>query len=159
MHPTLRDPMDCSLPGSSVHGILQGRVLEWVAMPSCRGSSRPRGWTPISNGSCTGRKVLYCYSATWEVQSESVSRIWLFVTPWTTVAHQASLSMGFPRGRVLECVASSFSRGSSWPRNRTRVSCIAGRFFTNWAMREALSISTPRYITNGDKYVCPLTDT
>ena len=39
---------------------------------------------------------------------------------------------------ILEWVAYPFSSGSSWPRNRTRVSCIAGRFFTNWAMREAL---------------------
>ena len=36
---TLMDPVDCSPPGSSVHGILQGRILEWVAMPSSRGSS------------------------------------------------------------------------------------------------------------------------
>ena len=41
--------------------------------------------------------------------------------------------------RILEWAAYPFSSGSSWPRNRTRVSCIAGRFFTNWAMREALS--------------------
>ena len=39
--------------------------------------------------------------------------------------------------RILEWVAYPFSRRSSWPRNHTRVSCIAGRFFTNWAMREA----------------------
>ena len=39
---------------------------------------------------------------------------------------------------ILEWIAYPISRGSSWPRNRTRVSCIAGRFFTNWAMREAL---------------------
>ena len=39
------DPVDYSLPGSSVHGILQARILEWVAMPSSRGSSQPRGWT------------------------------------------------------------------------------------------------------------------
>ena len=37
--PTLCDPMDCSLPGSSVHGILQARILEWVALPFSRGSS------------------------------------------------------------------------------------------------------------------------
>ena len=36
--PTLCDPMDCSLPASSVHGILEARILEWIAMPSCRGS-------------------------------------------------------------------------------------------------------------------------
>ena len=60
--PTLCDPMDCSLPGFSVHGIFQARVLERVAI--------------------------------------------------------------------------SFSRGSSWPRDRPQVSCIAGRCFTLWATRE-----------------------
>ena len=39
---TLCDPMDSSPPGSSVHGILKARILEWVAMPSSRGSSQPR---------------------------------------------------------------------------------------------------------------------
>ena len=42
------DPLDCSPPGSSVHGILQARILEWVAMPSSRGSSPPRDQTCIS---------------------------------------------------------------------------------------------------------------
>ena len=40
--PTLGDPMDCSQPGSSVHGILQARILEWVAMSFSRGPSQPR---------------------------------------------------------------------------------------------------------------------
>ena len=40
--PTLCDPMNCRLLGSSVHGILLARILEWVAMPSSRGSSPPR---------------------------------------------------------------------------------------------------------------------
>ena len=40
--PTLWDPIDCSLPGSSVHGILQARILEWVAIPFFRGSSQLR---------------------------------------------------------------------------------------------------------------------
>ena len=62
------DPMDCSLSGPSVHGILQTRMVEWVTI--------------------------------------------------------------------------SFSRGSSWPRNRTRASCIAGRWLTNWAMKEAFSSLT-----------------
>ena len=43
--PTLCDPMDCSLPSSSVHGILQARILEWVVIPFSRGSSWPRDWT------------------------------------------------------------------------------------------------------------------
>ena len=61
--PTLCDPLDYSRPGSSVHEILQARILEWVAI--------------------------------------------------------------------------SFSRGSCWPRNQTHISCIAGRLFTDWAVREA----------------------
>ena len=72
--PTLYGPVDCSPPGSSVHGILQARILEWVAI--------------------------------------------------------------------------LFSRGSSWPRNRTQVSCIADGFFTIWAIREGLVLSSnPEYHT------------
>ena len=44
--------------------------------------------------------------------------------------------------RILEWAAFPFSRGSSWPRNQTRDSCTTGRFFTNWAIREAHEIST-----------------
>ena len=47
--PTLCDPMECSLPGSSVHGIFQARKLEWVAISLSRGSSRPRGRTWVSH--------------------------------------------------------------------------------------------------------------
>ena len=77
------DPMDCSPPGSSVHGIFQGRVLEWVAI--------------------------------------------------------------------------SFSRGSSWPRNQTWVSCIVGRRFTVWATREVrcfqCQINSPALSVVGEKTV------
>ena len=45
---TLSDPMDCSPPGSSAHGILQTRILEWVSMPSSRGSPQPRDKTQVS---------------------------------------------------------------------------------------------------------------
>ena len=44
---TLCNPMDCSPPGSSVHGILQARILAWVAIPFSRGSSWPRDWTQV----------------------------------------------------------------------------------------------------------------
>ena len=46
--PTLCNPMDYSLPGSSVHGILQARILEWVAIFFSKGSSLPRDWTWVS---------------------------------------------------------------------------------------------------------------
>ena len=52
--PTLHNPRDCSWPGSSVHGILQARILEWVAIHFSRESSWPRDWTQVSSiaGSC-----------------------------------------------------------------------------------------------------------
>ena len=77
---TLCDPMDCSLPVSSVHGIFQTRVLEWVAV--------------------------------------------------------------------------SFSRGSSWPRDRTQVSHIAGRRFTTWASREARKFAQTHVHCLGQELSC-----
>ena len=56
---TLFDLMDCSPPGSSVHGILQSRILEWIAISSSRGSSQPRDRTGISFSSCIGGRILY----------------------------------------------------------------------------------------------------
>ena len=91
----------------TVHGILQARILEWVAFPFSRGLSQPRNRIQVSH--IAGRQILY------------------------QLSHQGSLS-------ILGWVAFPFSRGSSWPRNRTGVSGIAGGFFTNWAMREALSM-------------------
>ena len=69
--PTLCDPMDCSLPGFFVHGILQARTLEWVAI------SFSNAWK-------------------WKVKVKSLSRVRLFATPWTA-AYQAPPSMGFSR--------------------------------------------------------------
>ena len=69
--PTLSDPVDCSLPGFSVHGILQARTLEWVAI------SFSNAWK-------------------WKVKVKSLSRVWLLGTPWTA-AYQAPPSMGFAK--------------------------------------------------------------
>ena len=64
--PALCYPLDCSPPGSSIHGIFQARVLEWVAISFSRGSSRPRDWTQVSG--IVGR----CFTiwATREVQGD-----------------------------------------------------------------------------------------
>ena len=51
-------PMDCSPPSSSVHGILQARILEWVTISFSRGSSRPRDWTRVSH--IGGRRFNLC---------------------------------------------------------------------------------------------------
>ena len=55
--PTLCVPMDCSLPGSSIHGIFQARVLEWGAISFSRGSSLPGDWTQISHTAGRGFTV------------------------------------------------------------------------------------------------------
>ena len=59
--PTFCDPMDCSLPGSSVHGIFQAIALEWIAISFSRGSSQPRDWTRVSHivGRCLPGKKGY----------------------------------------------------------------------------------------------------
>ena len=56
---TLCDPMVCSPPGSSIYGVFQARILEWVAMPLSRVSSQPKDWTHVSYISCIGKWVLY----------------------------------------------------------------------------------------------------
>ena len=62
---TLFDPMDCSLPGSSVHGILQATILEWVAVPSSRGSSWPRDQTHVYKSPALAGGV-FTTGAAWE---------------------------------------------------------------------------------------------
>ena len=108
--PTPCDPMDCSPPGSSVHGDSPGKNTG----VGCR--ALLQGIFPIQ-GSNLGlphcRWILY------------------------DLGHQGSPG-------ILEWAAFPFSRGSSWPRNGTGVSCIAGGLFTSWATREA-HIYTSRY--------------
>ena len=70
--PTLWDAMDCNPPGSSVHGILQARILEWVAVPSSRGSSDP-GTKPISLVSSALAGGFFGTSAIWEAHKNSSS--------------------------------------------------------------------------------------
>ena len=62
---TVCDPTDYSPLGSSVHGIFQARILEWVPISSSRGSSKPRDQTWVYCISCIGRQILY-YCDTWE---------------------------------------------------------------------------------------------
>ena len=78
---TLCDPMDCNPTGSSVHGILQERILEWVAMPSSRGSSWPRDRTQVSYVSFIGSRF-FTTSTTWEALLDHM--IILFLIFWGT---------------------------------------------------------------------------
>ena len=75
----------------------------------------------------------------WEdkLKKKWYSCVWLFVTPWA-VAHQAPLSMGFSRQEYWSELPFPSPGESSPARDQTWISCIVGRFFINWATREAL---------------------
>ena len=108
---TLLESLDCSPLDSSVHGILQARILKGVAMPASRASSWSRDQAHISCVSCfagrffttepLGKPLVIPYDLEIPVQVTCVllrhfSCVWLSVTLWTT-AHQAPLSMAFSR--------------------------------------------------------------
>ena len=63
LYPAVCNPMDCSSPGSAVHGVFPARILEWVAISYSRGSSQPRDQTHVSCISCISRQILnHCTS-------------------------------------------------------------------------------------------------
>ena len=78
---TLCDPKDCSPPGSSVHGILQARILEWVVMPSSRVSSWPRDRTCVSCSSCITGRFFYHWATrnAYNSTSKGHNFMWPFV--------------------------------------------------------------------------------
>ena len=118
--PTLCDPTDCSPSGSSVHGILQASILEWVAMPSSTGSSAPRDQTHVSCGCCMAGGLFTAEppgETQWkagnaierlgrEIQETIKCRLLLLLSRFSHVrlcvtlqmeAHQAPSSLGFSR--------------------------------------------------------------
>ena len=105
--PTLCDPMDCSLPGSSVHGIFQARVLEWVTIAFSRRSSWPRDQSIV--GRCftvwaTREVCVYIYIHTHIYINEqfpgNISRIWVIKSNFFSFSFV--LSLVSPIHRVLQ---------------------------------------------------------
>ena len=80
-------PHDCSPPGSSVHGILQARILEWVAISCSRGSSWTRDQTHISSAHCTGRRMLY-HCTTWGPIWGAHKQAWINHSPCPPGVHR-----------------------------------------------------------------------
>ena len=114
--PTLCNPMDCSLPGSSVYGVFLERILEWVAISSSNNS-----WYILPNFSpehtVTDLVVLV-------VQSYQTLCDPMNYSPPGSSVHGISVAS------ILEWAASSSSKGSSRPRDWTHISCIGSGFFT-----------------------------
>ena len=113
--PTLCDPIDGSPPGSAVPRILQARTLEWVA-------------------------ISFSNAGKWKVKVKSLSRVWLFATPWTA-AYQAPPSMGFSRqeywgGLPLPSLDSVSSCPSFWKHiDISYVSPLWDKWLTNLLAR------------------------
>ena len=132
---TLCDPIDCSPPGSSVHGIFPGMNTGVGCHFLLQGIFPTQGifLTQRSNPHLLHflywERILYCWANWVVVAVQLLSHVQLFVTP-LTVAHQAPLSMGILQARILEWVAMPSSRGASQLRDQTQVSCIVDRFFT-----------------------------
>ena len=117
LHLTLCDPMNCSLPGSSVHRFFfMQEYWRGLPLPTLEEVPSP-GIEPASLASSALAGGFFTTSTPWEVlPGFSVNEIL--------------------QARILEWVAISFSRGYSWPRDQTQVFHIAGRHFNLWATRE-----------------------
>ena len=115
---TLCDPRDHNPRGSSVHGILQQSILEWVAISSSRGSSRPRDPTCVFYISCIGRWILYHYSLlSWfSISAAAAKSLQSCPTLWDPIDRSppGSSVPGILQARTLEWVAISFSNAWKW---------------------------------------------
>ena len=119
---TLCDPTDCSPPGFSAHGILQARILEWVAISSSRGSFQSRDWTHVSWVSCIGRQALWAETF-WKPHSPIVTdrsahrgQLWgdrrsCSQCPWMRKWSGASLELTSLQGLLNESRFSPGRRG------------------------------------------------
>ena len=127
-----------------VYGIFQARILEWVAVPFSRGSSQPRDQTQVSQ---IGGGFFIPTEPSGKPENTGVGNLSLLQGIFPTQESNLGLfhcrrilyQLSHQRSpRILEGVAYSFSSGSTWPRNQTGVSSIAGWLFTSWATREVL---------------------
>ena len=133
--------MDCSSSGSSVHGISQARILEWVAFPSLGDLPDPG----IKPASLVAPALAGEFCTTGPLEKPLLT-----ARKWKALVTQLCLTLfnpmhysppgssvhGILQARILEWIAIPCSRGSSGHRDRTQVSCIVGRFFTMWPPRE-----------------------
>ena len=119
--------MDCSLPGSAVHGIFQATILEWVAISFSRVINNKEHC--ITNFTLILQLWSGCCCC-------SVSKSCLTLSNPMDCSPPDHSVHGILQARILEWVVIPFSSGSSQPRHQTWVSCIAGGFFTVWVTGE-----------------------
>ena len=139
--PILCDPMDCSTPGFPVHHQLP--ELAQTHVYPVGDAIQPSGVLECRN------HFLHQFSR--ESESEVAQSCATLCDP-VDCSPPGSSVHGILQTRILEWVAISFSRGSSQPRDRTRVSCIAGRRFTVWATRESTEELYKKDMHNPDNH-------
>ena len=133
--PTLCDPMDCSLPGSLVHGIFQARILKWVAISFSRGSSWPRDRTQVS--CIVGR-----HFTIWATRIFNFSRYFKIAICRVCIVpfHQQCVDRKFPGGPVVKTLC--FDCWLEWTRkiNQQCVDSMNGTNFLPWLLPTELVI-------------------
>ena len=109
LSPPLCDPIECNLPGSSINGMFQAKILEWAAISSSRGSFRSRDRNQVSCSSCFSSQILYHW-ATWE----ALNNIEVFPNPgsyvWGTVRPNKHKHQGLEQTKVYFRVSSKKNR-------------------------------------------------
>ena len=103
---TLCDTMDCSLPGSSIHGDFQARIQEWVAISFSKGSPRSRDQTLVSCKSPSFQEILY-HGTTWKAKSKPQWDVISYLLWWLAPKCQIFISVG----KDLEKLKSSYVVG------------------------------------------------
>ena len=128
------DPVDHSPPGSSVHGISQARIQEWVAISHFRGSSKPRD--EPRPPALVGGYLPLAFQVALVVKNPPANALDVKEVEAEVKVAQSYLTLCDPmdwilQARILEWVDIPFSSRSSQPRDQTQVSHIAGGFFTS----------------------------
>ena len=140
--------MNCSPPGSSVLGTLQARILEWVAISFSRGSSWPRDWTQLPALQADSLPTELWGKPSLVRQSSGIHCVCMRAK---SLQHCLTLCdamdssppglsvHGILQAKTMEWVVLPYSRGSSWSRDWTQVSCIVGGFLIEQATKSLKS--------------------
>ena len=127
--PILCNPMNCSLPGSSVHEIFQAGILDWIDISYSKGSSRPNDETCISFTSCFGKQILYLCT-TWKPSDEiELQFVFVFDIFYTTFLNVCFEKILFYKYYYIILVINNFIFFSGTFRNS-----IIWKLLYNWGV-------------------------
>ena len=125
--PTLCDAMDCTPPGSSIHGILQAWILEWVAIPFSRGSSWPRDQTWVSHIS---KQIHYCLNHQGSTYMYVCIYTYIYISITTALKERQGITARLRR--ITECLMNFWHHSHTLPSilYKSPFHCALGRIAT-----------------------------